>query len=223
MKILCQSTALTMAVTLTASTAIANTTIGCGPKAEVVTLSIQAQAWTSVGPQFQPTCPLLEEKELLKLVEKFGAGTTFAHPAVPYTCLSGVVSGGTLVGSKIGTIEIDPATSYSESAQRLIPVPSDQGEVNVFATSTDYSLQAGAAMTVVHLEGANQDGDDYVFDLVLDDHFLLTATGEDTEDFLVVGSKGEYEVSGRLTGKGQVVSLQPLEISFEITGQVCVE
>ena len=59
------------------------TVIGCDPRAELAHLSLQAVASTS----FDDTCPLLEEKELRKLVDKFGAGTTFAHPQIPGFCL----------------------------------------------------------------------------------------------------------------------------------------
>jgi hypothetical protein len=74
-----------------------------------------------------PTCPLLEKKELRKLVDKFGAGTVFAHPAIPGTCLSGTVDSASLEFlDNNSEIEINPSLSYTESAQRLFPVPNGQ-------------------------------------------------------------------------------------------------
>ena len=197
------------------------TLISCGHNAVTTDLSIQAIAWTSMDDQYQPTCPLLEEKETRKLVDKFGGGTTFAHPMIPYTCLSGTVTGGALQLKNGNEIEIDTTASHTESAQRLFPVPDGTG---LFATSTYGTLQAGAAMTAIHLEGYDQaEGNSYKFDLLLDDHFLITPQdAKDTEDFLIVGSKGDYKFSGRLTGRGQIISQEPLGIMFEVTGTVCL-
>ena len=161
----------------------------------------------------------------------FGAGTVFAYPLVPFTCLSGTVDPGGTIEFRGKTITIDPAASYSESAQRLFPVPTDQGGVGVIASSRDNpaTLQAGAAMTALHLEGEDSNGKRYRFDLLADDHFLLnpqpTDQGvvvEDTEDFLIVGSRGTHRVRGRLTGRGRIISEQPLGIDFEISGTVCI-
>jgi hypothetical protein len=83
-------------------------------------------------------------------------------------------------------------------------------------------------MTVVHLEGTKNRGGMVKLDLVLDDHSLLSPPqstntyGEDTEDFNVVGSKGDYKVSGRLTGNGQITSPYPLTVDFTISGTVCL-
>jgi hypothetical protein len=221
-------TTLALSIALTSFSAMANpppppTSIGCSKRAISANLAIQAVAYTSIDDQFQLSCPLLEEKESRKLVDKFGGGTTFAHPFIPGTCLSGAVTSGMLLLDDGTEIEIDTTASYTESSQRLFPVPSDQGDVNLFATSEDGTLQAGAAMTAVHLEGEDTNGDSYKFDLLLDDHFLLTQFGEDTEDFLIVGSSGDYKASGRLTGKGQIISQQPLGIMFEVSGTLCLK
>jgi hypothetical protein len=171
---------------------------------------------------YQPACPLLEEKESRKLVDKYGGGTTFAHPFIPYTCLSGAVTSGTLKFAN-REIVIKAASSFTESAQRLIPVPIGQGNVGLFATSADGTLQTGGAMTAVHLEGDDLEGGSYKFDILLDDHFLINpVSGGDTEDFLILGSRGDYTISGRLTGRGQIISPQPLGITFEVTGTVCL-
>ena len=224
-------TTLAFSIALSSFSAMANppplpTSIGCSHKAISANLAIMAEAYTSIDDQFQPSCPLLEKKESRKLVDKFGGGTTFAHPLIPGTCLSGAVTSGTLQLDDGIEIEIDTTTSYTESSQRLFPVPADQGYVNLFATSEDGTLQAGAAMTAVHLEGEDTDGKSYKFDLLLDDHFLLTQSGEDTEDFLIVGSRGDYTASGRLTGKGQIISQPPygpLGIMFEVRGTLCLQ
>jgi len=226
MKYINSHTALALSITLASSSAIANpapTTIGCGPKSVPAHLSIQAEASTSLNSQFQPVCPLLENKESRKLVNKFGSGTIFAHPAIPGTCLSGTVTSGAFQFNDGTEITLNPAASYTESAQRLLPVPSTQGNINLFATSADSTIQAGAAMTVMHLEGSDTDGTNYEFNILLDDHFLVTATGEDTEDFLILGSDGENNISGRLAGKGQVVNPWPLKILFNVTGTVCLK
>jgi hypothetical protein len=146
--------------------------------------------------------------------------------------LSGTVSGGTLEIASVPRISIAIAggTSYSESAQRLFPVPdgqgfnpfdlNDTGSPNLFALSANGSLQAGAAMTVLHLE-EDDGGESVKLDLVLDDHFLVSGSA-DTEDFNIVGSKGDYKVSGRLTGTGQILLLDPLTVEFTISGTVCL-
>ena len=217
-----KSLSTAVAFALISSSGVAATTIGCGPKAGAATLFVEATASTSMDGA-ESTCPLLEDKELRKLVEKFGSGSTFAYPSIPYSCLSGEITGATLAGDNLGTVNFDPTLSYSESAQRFFPVPSDQGDVSIFALSRDATLQAGAAMTAVHLEGVDEDGEVFRLDLLLDDHFLVNDTGEDVEDFLVLGSAGPHKVHGRLTGQGQVLSVFPLIIDFEISGQVCVE
>ncbi len=194
----------------------APTTIGCKPLQIPANLSIQGETWATVE------CPLLEKKKLRKLLNRFGVGATFAYPSIPGTCLSGTIAEGTLQLDNGREIEIDPTASYTESAQRLFPVPDDQGGVNLFASSMDETLQAGAAMTAMHLEGKDSHGVDYKLDLLLDDHFLITPAGEDVEDFLIVGSKGHYKVGGRLAGKGRIISAQPLGIIFEIAGPVCL-
>jgi hypothetical protein len=134
--------------------------------------------------------------------------------------LSGSIESGTL---EVGTTvyEIDPFASFTESAQRLFPVPGGQA---LFAVSTDETLQAGAAMTLLHLEGASQSpGTPLKLDILLDDHFLLDPFGVDAEDFNVVGSKGTYDVLGRMSAQGQVLSPFPLIVSFEISGDVCLK
>jgi len=217
--------ALAFSVTLMSFSAMANpTTIGCKSNAEPAKLHVSVEAWTSLDDQHQPTCPLLEEKASRKLVEKFGAGTTFAYPLIPGFCLSGTVTEGTLTLDDETVIIIDPTASYTESAQRLFPVPTGQeilpppDVLGLFATSDDGTLQVGAAMTAAHLRGEG-----LKLDLLLDDRFLITGTGEDMEDFLIVGSKGDYKASGRLTGIGQVFSQFPLGISFEVSGTVCLK
>lgn len=194
------------------------TQIGCSKHADSALISFSAEAWTSMDNKtYQSTCPLLENKALRKFVDKFAVGTVFAHPAIPYTCLSGEIEEGTIEIYE-ETVDIDAMNSYSESAQRLSPVPLAQGGISLFATSGDGTLKTGAAMTAVHLEAG-----DYTFDLLVDDHFLLTDSGEDTEDFSIVGSKGDYKVSGRLTGRGQIISQEPLGIQFTVTGNICLE
>lgn len=210
--------ALAFSIALVSFPAMAETptTIGCAPSESPANLSIRGETWATLE------CPLLEKKGPRNFLNRFGVGATFAYPFIPGTCLSGTIEEGTLQFDNGSKIEFDPTASYTESAQRLFPVPNDQGGVNLFASSVDETLQVGTAMTALHLKGEDSQGVDYILNLLLDDHFLLTPTGEDTEDFLIVGSRGSYNVRGRLSGKGQIISAEPLGIIFEIAGPVCL-
>lgn len=209
------------------------TNIGCYANATPAKLALEAEAWTSSNDKSATSCPLLEKKRLRKLVDRFGAGTTFAHPVIPGFCLSGKVTSGTLALEDGTEFEIDPTTSYSESAQRLfpvppvppvLPIPGDPGGVDLFAIPADESLQVGAAMTALYLEGTDASGTFMKLYLLLDDRFLVkTLSGEDAEDFHIVGSKGAYKVRGRLAGHGNIVGTDPLHLSFKITGLVCLK
>ncbi len=78
-------------------------------------------------------------------------------------------------------------------------------------------------MTAFHLEAESGSQPDINLDLLLDDHFFLGPTGEDVEDFNVVGSRGEFEVSGRLAGVGQILKQQPLFVEYEVSGSLCLK
>lgn len=212
------------------------TTIGCPSGWIPAVLLVYATATASSG------CPLLLDKEPRELINKFGVGTAFAYPAIPGTCLSGSLDATPPSTLTVGGVEyqLDPELSYSESAQRLFPVPDGQG----FPIGTDFDgssvtylggspnllaldeanipadLQAGAAMTVFHLEGT---GGSFSLDLISDDHFLLNPDGDDVEDFHVIGSAGDGLASGRFTGNGRTIRVSPLTISFEISGRVCLK
>ena len=73
-------------------------------------------------------------------------------------------------------------------------------------------------MTIVSLRG-----DDLEMDIVLSDRFTVDlSNGLDTEDFLVVGSKGDFRrVRGRLSGSAY--SKLPDETTFGVSGAICVK
>jgi hypothetical protein len=52
---------------------------------------------------------------------------------------------------------------------------------------------------------------------------VLDEIGVDAEDFNVIGSKGTYDVLGRMLAQGQVLSPFPLAVYFEINSDVCVK
>ena len=229
---------------LASAAAVGETEItGCPPGSSSGRLSLTATVQWSLDEMGNPTCPLLERPELFKLVQKFGAGTTFAHPyylSPDYlypTCLSGQIEGGTFeTGDERYVLDSD--ASFSESAQRVFPVPDGQGfplstSPSLMAFSLDGhptgdpnlpSLQAGSAMTVLHLEGEENSGKTLELDLVFDDHFLLNAESADIEDFHLVGSKGSYTaVSGRASGVGEITNPALLTIDYVIDGEVCLK
>jgi len=172
-------------------------------------------------------CPLLEDEKLRKLVNKFAPQTTFAYPLFDQsygfsTCFTGMVTSGslTLNYSENNRPTLTIINGRTESAQRLFPVP---GGSNVYAASTDGSLQAGAAMTAVDLVVTGEDNKQQALKLLIDDHFLVIPTNSavtDTEDFNIVGSAGRL-VSGRLRADGFITGAGP---TFELTvdGTICL-
>ena len=212
----------------------APTVIGCntGPKAAATPAELHLQVHVQPAAE---GCPLLEDKELRKLVDKFAPQTTFAYPLIDQsyglrTCFTGVVTDGslTLNYSEGNRPKLTITEGRTESAQRLFPVP---GGSNVYAASTDGgqtgfsppSLQAGAAMTAVDLVVTGEDGKEQALNLLIDDHFLVIPTESavtDTEDFNIVGSAGRL-VSGRLRADGIITGAGP---TFELTvdGTICL-
>ena len=205
-------------MSLASVAALAGETIGCPKNSSPASLILEG-AVSSSGKE----CSLLQDKELRKLVDKFAAGTEFVWPIYPETCFSGELSGSLtyLDGSS------DQVYASAASAQRLFPIPSAQGGIGFFANSKDSlppfglpSLRAGAAMTALDMTI----GENTVVALV-DDHFLSTELGDDTEDFLIVGSAGDLRLSGRLVGRGFLIPEDDdsLTIVFtEVSGNVCV-
>jgi hypothetical protein len=204
---------------LTAASAIAQpTVISECPKKHLLTLvNVTASVSTSVG------CPLLTDKSLRKLVDKNFFGTAFAYPAVPGTCLSGVDLEG-WVGS-------EEVTGTTESAQRFFPEAGavNPGNGSLFLAGNSFKLPymepeypflSGAAATVVSLQGESVD-----LRLVLSDRFTVNlATGQDTEDFEVVGADG-VSVTGRLRGEALITAApgEPFEdVPFKVSGTICI-
>ena len=171
-------------------------------------------------------CPILEDEDLRKLVDRNLTGSEFAYPAVPGTCLSGIVTGGTVM-TKNKTIQV---TGTTESAQRFFPEalsvnPSRGGVFMIGATEDGIPFASGAAATIVSLEGVDSD---FNLKLVLSDRFTLKLDEfpiRDTEDLEVVGSdKGK--ATGRLTGIAFVEQFPPDPIQnaqFDVEGQICIK
>jgi hypothetical protein len=169
-------------------------------------------------------CPLLEDKELRKLVNKFGVGSVFAYPAIEGTCVSGDILEGTISLLETGqTINVE---GYTESAQRLFAEAEAVGNslfITGFSDATNAPFASGASMTVVSLKGTDASLE---LDLVLADRFTIDSSSYpfvDTEDFLVVGANGDFEVTGRLKGSAQIFN-SPLENEpFSVSGIICVK
>lgn len=170
-------------------------------------------------------CPILENRKLRKLVNKFGAGDVFLYPAVPGTCISGRNLTGTLT-SEDNVIEV---TGSSESAQRAfveaIQINPEQGGMFMTGTSQNGGFVSGAAMTVVTLNGVHED---FNLKLVLSDRFTIDLSAfpfMNTEDFKIIGSKGR-RAKGRLTGTALITGQvgEPLvDIPFHIMGNICIK
>lgn len=170
-------------------------------------------------------CPLLEQENLRKLVDKNMSGTEFAYP-FPGSCLSGVIIGGT-IETKRGSIHV---TGTTESAQRYFPealaVSPSLGGVFLTGMSLDgIPFASGAAVTAVILKGVNQPLD---LTLLMSDRFTIRLDSYpliDTEDFEVVDAIGA-SITGRLTGIAQVFNSlsDPIEDApFTVQGKICMK
>jgi hypothetical protein len=207
--------------------------IGCDNEGKKGTAELALLRLTGTVANTELDCPLLQERKPMKMVKKFGETTLFAYPLLPYTCFSGDVSGHLSYLESGQTVQVS-GTVYS--AQRFFPVPEEQGEggFGLGASSILGDLSVGAAMTYVEVEfmGDSQNNSS----VLLDDHFLASATDygtvSDSEDFLIVGGEGTTKLSGRLAGRGELqLDVIPPEnllpyvrkIKFdEISGLVCV-
>lgn len=180
-------------------------------------------------------CPLLEEPKLRKLVEKFGPGSIFAYPAIPGTCVSGEYLEGTI--RLLKTQQVIHVEGFSESAQRMFVEAEVFGNPLSLTGIADTSdpqqpkaFASGAAMTIVALKGIDSC---FNLNLVLADRFTLDYSGLDsgepvvsTEDFLVVGARGDLRVTGRLKGTAYINALpgEPLvNEPFSVSGTICVK
>lgn len=190
--------------------------IGCGKNGDLAKLEMTG--FVSTSPD---GCPLLDDKEIYKVVEKFAVGTLFAwRLGIPNTCFSGSV-GGTLTYNGI----ISNVSGEAQSAQRIFPVSANDvpATPGLFAVSTDGTLSAGAALTALRLSIDNKEAI-----ILSDDRFLSNQFGRDAEDFLIIGSSGDLRFNGRLSGSAQLIPDFPnegdLSISFDdISGSVCVK
>jgi len=171
-------------------------------------------------------CPLLKDKELRKLVDKYLTGSVFAYPDIPGTCLSGEISEGSItIGGQ--TLAVSGST---ESAQRFFPEaaavdPGNRGLLIFDFTVDNRPFVLGAAATIVTLQGADSE---FNLRLVLDDRFgvTLTPTFEvvDTEEFTVIGAEGA-SVRGRLMGTATLGGFPPpiQNAAFTVAGDLCMK
>ena len=172
-------------------------------------------------------CPLLLDKRLRNLINKFGAGgTVFAYPDPElFPCLSGTVNGRVSMPNKTFNV-----TGSTESAQRFFPEalavnPSGYGVFLTGLSDSDIRFASGAAMTVVSLKDISQN---FTLDLVLSDRFTINLSAQpfvDNEDFDVVGTDKAAAV-GRLTGVAEIYGnpfLPLTDVEFNINGKICLK
>lgn len=185
--------------------------VACPPGYTSAAVDIDVNVSTSAA------CPLLDDRELRKLVDKFGTGYTFAGPG---TCMSGTILSGSTITAGGKQIAVQGST---ESAQRYLPEGAAvYGSPSLFLDGGGFI--SGAAMTVVSLSLSNPKS---ALTLVLDDRFTINKTsGLDTEDMLVLGSSGNFAATGRLVATGYSIPdeygsthLSPLSVS----GTLCMK
>lgn len=208
-------------VCLVAVSAQAQTQISqCPKKYQPATLNLKALVSTNLT-----GCPLLEDKGLRKLVDKNMFGTVFAYPALPGTCVSGIIQEGSTIDRGKGP---EAVTGFTESAQRFFPegaavYPSGGGVFLVGASQDGIPFASGAAATAVSLEAV---AGKFKITVLASDRFTVNgATGIDTEDFEVIGAK-EGDAVGRLTGTAQITAPPPaplFEAPFQVQGRVCLK
>lgn len=213
MKKVLSTKAILAGLCISATTATAQTVVSNCPKGHQLTpVDVTVKVSTSAE------CPLLQDKQLRKLVDKNFFGTAFAWPAVPGTCVSGRDLSG-FVGSV-------PVTGTTESAQRLFPEalainPGNGGLVITGGSADGLPFLSGSAATVVSVEGES-----LALKLVLSDRFTVNlVSGLDTEDFEVIGADGA-SVTGRLTGQAVITSPpgEPFQnVDFTVQGAVCIK
>jgi len=180
------------------------------------------------------SCPLLDNQDHLKKINKYFPGTEFAYPAIPGTCVSGT--------GLIGTIQIGNNSAYdingfTESARRFSDNLIYGSNIGLFSTGlvtnvapTPQSFLAGGAVTLVHVERTN--GGNFSADLFLDDQFTAYFPGGgavplDREGFAIMGAGGTLQdARGRLQGEGDLDPIQLPALSipdFHVTGEFCVK
>lgn len=173
-------------------------------------------------------CPLLEDNELRRLVNKFGNGNVFPYPDQPQPGLDTCVSGSNLTGTVtwLDSGDVIQVNGYSESAQRFFAEAGAIGNPLFISGTTDTQVPfaSGAAMTVAVLTG-----NDFDLKLVLDDRFTVDYSSYpfvDKETFLVIGSKGDFKARGRLLGSADVYSTPGNPLANEplsLSGTICLK
>lgn len=176
-------------------------------------------------------CPLLQDEALRELTALHFHGATFA--GLPGTCVSGSIFPGSTIA--VGGEEI-PVTGTTESAQRLMPeaaalnssspLPPLDPLSSLFIQGLKIDENAepvfpfisGAAATIVTLASEDKKLDG--LRLVIEDRFSVNLlSGEDTEDFSVIGAD-RASVTGRLTGVGTTNGVSGL---LSLQGSFCIK
>jgi len=185
-------------------------TPGCGKGA----VAISVEAYLAVFPA--TGCPLLEQYAE-ELSQVFPQNDFAGEPA----CFTGSKAASSLVRLPDGT-EVEITGLASESAQYHTARAETYGDgLFVFSQlSTEALLGASAAATrlTVSFEGSQGDKERSLT-LYLDDQFVAdVVTGDDVEDFTVVGALESSAVRGRLRGAGKIFAGEPLAV----TGDLCL-
>lgn len=194
----------------------------CPKHYEPAAIQVEALVSTNLG-----ACPLLQQKRLRKLVDKYAFGTLFAYPTAPGSCISGAITSGSVTTAEGST----NVTGTTESAQRIFAEASAVhaplgGLFLPGASMSGTQFISGAAMTAVSLEGAGDSK--FKLELLLDDRFTIKLDGfpfVNTEDFNIVGSEGRPAV-GRLLGIASIAGdpTAPLvDVPFSVTGTICLK
>ncbi|MCG8614219.1 MAG: hypothetical protein MI864_27220 [Pseudomonadales bacterium] len=176
-------------------------------------------------------CPLLQNSDLRKQVDKHAYGTTFAFPAVPGTCLSGKSLDGTLTFSDGSVVYIDGG--FTESAQRFFPEAGAMDLTSLFMTGITGAGKpfiSGAAMTIMNMQG-EKNGEPFTLELVMDDRFTLDLSHApfftlDAEEFNILDATGGRSAVGRISATALVYGMPPAPIvnaEFEMQGSFCLK
>ena len=169
-------------------------------------------------------CPLLEDPGLRSLVDSHAEGSHFAYPSVPGTCVSGRQLTGTVV---VEGKQVHQVQGFSESAQRFFAEGVALGNAALVTglSDTGKRFASGAALTFVSMQSTNSS---LKLEVLMSDRFTIDYSVQpfvDTEDFVIVGHRGNARVAGRLTGVALVSAQpgQPIQSApIRITGRICL-
>ncbi|WAR45894.1 hypothetical protein [Methylomonas rapida] len=174
----------------------------------------------SFSPRTDGSCPLLQDKQLRNLVNKYAVDKVFAYPAVPCVSSTNPVT---------GTITVDgityPVTGASQSGQVISGAlaavdPNNAGVLLTGLSSSNAPFATGVAMTVLTLTANNKN-----LRFVSNDRFAINPVElTDYEEFDLIALDGG-SVVGQLTGTGQINGdpFGNFEAEMTVTGTPCVK